>query len=160
MTAVMILTTQGNLERIQELYDKGASILLKSDSGKTALHYCARDGNLQLMAFLLENGAQISGRDNDDLEPLGEAILAKNSEMASFLIQKGARITTRVHGRSYLILAEQNGLLGVFKDLLAKGIDLKIKGPDGLSIKEILTNNKNRAFIKAIKDFEKNKSKF
>lgn len=75
----------GDLERAQQLLDRGFPVDKRDRAGYTALHYAARNGHLALCTLLLDRGAAInavtcSGR----ATPLHRAAAVGNFDVRGF----------------------------------------------------------------------------
>ncbi len=60
VTDLMLMAAEGNLGRVQELVNYGASVNERSYTGSTALMYAARNGRKDVIEYLLTVGANKS----------------------------------------------------------------------------------------------------
>jgi len=76
----------GNIESVQELLDRGASVNSSNVVGKTALHCAAAQGRAPICDLLLANGADPTAPDSTGMTPLHEAAYKAQQETYNLLL--------------------------------------------------------------------------
>jgi ankyrin repeat protein len=128
-----------DLDKVRELIQEGASINVKDQRGRTALHYAAAQGHKEIVELLLANGADVNASTNFYMKTPAEfAMGAGHNEVAKLLISKGADI-------SPLNFALHMGDLAKAKSLIEGGADVNKPTPYG-------TTPLQRAVDKGCKD--------
>ncbi len=108
---------QGYLELVKALLEKGASIDLKDNFGRTALYYATNNGQAEVVKLLLEKGATVDAKENRGITPLLMATQNKDVEIIKLLLAKGADPNAAMKGDkpwTAITLAEVND----FKEVL------------------------------------------
>jgi ankyrin repeat protein len=91
------------------LHMAGADLELCSASGKTPLHFAARDDNVRVARRLLELGAQLDSKTNEELTPLHTAAIYGATHAGQLLIDAGADLYAQ-HERGTLNEKDWSGL--------------------------------------------------
>ncbi len=102
---------RGDVRRLQSLYEKDPSNLLREDvGGATALHYAALNHQMAAARFLLSHGAGVNARNLQGQSPLFYAVSANDDKMVQYLVSQGAdpNLVDR-HGLTPLFLAVVRG---------------------------------------------------
>lgn len=89
-TALHWLALHGNLELVQRLVRRGASVARGDRDGRTPLHYAAGGHSLEVVKFLIASGASVNAKSTVGETPLFDACRAGYAPTVSFLISKGA----------------------------------------------------------------------
>lgn len=76
----------GNIESVQELLDRGASVNSSNVVGKTALHCAATQGRTPICNLLLASGANPTAPDSTGMTPLHEAAYKAQQETYKLLL--------------------------------------------------------------------------
>jgi ankyrin repeat protein len=76
----------GNIESVQELLDRGASVNSSNVVGKTALHCAAAQGRAPICNLLLSSGANPTAPDSTGMTPLHEAAYKAQQETYKLLL--------------------------------------------------------------------------
>lgn len=84
--------SQGNLDRVNELLEKGASVHAQEALGDTALNQAAYGGHLAVVQRLVEAGADIENVGASDQTPIMNAAFASRVKVVEFLLTKGALV--------------------------------------------------------------------
>jgi ankyrin repeat protein len=114
----------GDTRMVNLLMARGVSINLKSQKGKTALHFAVEDGWESLAKSLLEiDQSGLYARDNEGNTPLHLAIIARYNDVANFLIDQADANGLLIQdndGYTALHIAVGLGFDDVVSNLLAK----------------------------------------
>jgi ankyrin repeat protein len=117
-TSLMWACSNGNLEVIKYLVEKGANVNHENNYGETSLTR-ASVGNLEVVKYLVENGA--ADLTNNLNKSLLKASQHGNLEVVEYLVEKGADINYKdKYGKTSLLYASQNGYLEVVEYLIKK----------------------------------------
>ena len=144
----------GLLEEINKLVKKGIDLNVKDTSGRTALHYAARQGHKEMVTVLLANDAEVNIGEKyynrtaaemamahnhteivkllvskgADVSPLHMALYMKDRDKAKSLIESGADIYQRTpYGTTPLDRAINVGFKDIVELLIEKGADVNAK---------------------------------
>lgn len=114
---LMLACSRGDMDLVQLLISKGASINFLSKNGDTPLSAAVSSGNLALVKFIIESGA---GK-NLGNSPLSEALRlsdkTKADEIADYLLKIGVK-----YGSDDLVTASAYGMSKVVDKLLSLGV--------------------------------------
>jgi len=104
-TALDLAITEGNLELVELLLEKGANLDLTNEKqgGYSPLMLAAEYGKKDIVKLLLEKGAKLDLEDSEGLSALQYAIRWKQQDIAELLLTKGAKIPSRVVGDPKLL---------------------------------------------------------
>jgi len=112
-----------------------ASVLdrIGDTSGRTALHWAARDGRISTVRKLLASGADVNSRSKSGYTPLRDAVCHGHTKTVEFLIANGAVVNARDynHENTPLHLAAATGHAQIVRILLAAGADADAKNRHG-----------------------------
>jgi ankyrin repeat protein len=146
------------------LLDAGANADSPNADGMTALMLVARTGNVDAAKLLLEHGATIDARENFGSQTaLMWAAARRHPEMIDLLSSRGAAVDARSAVRDYqrhiqaegrpksldtggftpLLYAARENCLACVDTLLAKGADIDLPDPDGVTPLHIAIMNAN-----------------
>jgi ankyrin repeat protein len=81
---------QSNLDRINFLLSRNASIDLEMQNGMTPLMIAVKIGNFEIIKLLVGNGADVNHRDKIGLSVLQLAKVLEKKEIEKFLVENGA----------------------------------------------------------------------
>ncbi len=91
-TPVMIAALRGNLDGVQQLLARGASV---NRSGWSPLHYAATGPEVKVVAALLEKGAQVDAQSPNGTTALMMAARYGSDDSAELLLRQGASTSLR-----------------------------------------------------------------
>ena len=86
----------GNIQRIQDLIDRGANVNNVNYKGQTALHCASKAGFIEIVRLLMQHGATVNAVDKNGETPLIAALTstikdhARLSEVIRLLVDNGA----------------------------------------------------------------------
>eukprot|EP00798_Chlamydomonas_sp_ICE-L_P000710 gene710-biopygen457 len=133
---------KGNMECIKALLDRGAELNIKSDggrtllhyaiSGSTPLHYAVSNGNVECAKALLENGAEVNIQEEEGSTPLHCAARSGRVECIRDLLNSGAEVNKKdMFGFTPLHDAAGRGGVECIRALLDSGPDVNTRDNDG-----------------------------
>ncbi|KAI9263770.1 ankyrin repeat-containing domain protein [Sporodiniella umbellata] len=91
-TKVFYFTSSGNLEKVQELVERGANVNHKDHAGWTPLHEAAIKGQYQVAKYLIQQGAVVNARGFEDDTPLHDACSYGFFDCVQLLVDSGANV--------------------------------------------------------------------
>ena len=134
LTPLHIMCSDGNLEVVKNLLDRGACITVSDNDGRTPLHIACFKGHYDLVKELLERGADLSVSDKYGMTPLHVACSEGHTEICVELLSKGANTANLdLRGRSPLCIASSKGYAQIVKELVSRGVELNSTDKDGLT---------------------------
>jgi ankyrin repeat protein len=99
----------GDIQKINELLDKGAVVDARSCSDQTPLMYASLNGHKQVVKLLIQKGAEVNAADDEGATPLMYASHHGN-QTVKLLIQNGANVKARTKDdRTALTIALYRG---------------------------------------------------
>ncbi len=145
----------GDLQKVQELIKNDPDLVnLKDISGRTPLHWAARNDHLNIVKFLVNNGADVNAEDNQGISPLFYSVwLGGNYEIAECLVNIGADVNfKRSNGQTLLYLASREGIDKTAKLLIEKGADLNQPDAVGKTPLFISVENRHQNIVELLLD--------
>ncbi|EGZ18603.1 hypothetical protein PHYSODRAFT_504685 [Phytophthora sojae] len=113
------------VEVVDILLGKGASVELKTEDGRTALHIAAEEGRADVIGLLLRRGANVDAANLSKWTPLMLAAYRGHKETVKLLVKEGASLTVKnKDGAKAAEIAKLNNRTDLL-DLLQSGIDLE-----------------------------------
>ncbi len=158
---------------LKMLLDAGADADSPNADGMTALMTVARTGNVEAAKLLVEHGATVDARENfGGQSALMWAAARRHPAMIEFLLEHGAAIDARSTHRDYqrhitaegrpksldsggftpLLYAARENCRACVEVLLAKGADIDLPDPDGVSPLHLAVMNANWDLAKQLID--------
>jgi len=162
-----------NTEILKLLLDAGADADSPNADGMTALMAVARTGNIDAAKLLLDHGATIDARESfGGQTALMWAAARRHPPMIELLVERGADIDARSAARDYqrhitaegrpksldsggftpLLYAARENCMECVDVLLAKGADIDLADPDGVSPLHLAIMNANWDLAKKLID--------
>ncbi|MCP4602721.1 MAG: hypothetical protein GY847_19765 [Proteobacteria bacterium] len=132
-TPLVLAVQNGHPDVASLLVVRGANVNSSVHTKKNTTLYCdtesaiylaAKNTDLELVSLLLKKGAYINSGVHSGCTPLLGAILGGKTDIAKFLVDQGSDI--QVMGKSALYQAIKGYQIGVIKNLLSAGADLRV----------------------------------
>jgi len=116
----------GNLVKVKELVEKGASLEVSDNYKRTPLLLtCRENGNFEIAKLLIENGANINARDIFGDTPITLAAWRGFEEIVNYLLDKNAELPESGNDRITLLsYATDKRLWKLYQTMIMKGGDL------------------------------------
>ena len=127
---------QGELAKLKSLLDKTPGLLeLKTEAGKTPLHFAVEGGQADIVRYLLDKGADINARNVAGETPLHYAAGWGFLDVIALLIEKGADVKARSNeGDTPLHYVRFQAITPVAKILLDHGAEANARNKAGDSL--------------------------
>ncbi|NDG64888.1 MAG: DUF1573 domain-containing protein, partial [Planctomycetes bacterium] len=133
---LVLAAQQGNVAKVKELLAvAGVNVnQVDADTGRTALHWAARENRGEIVAILIEAKADVNAQDRTGKGPLTLAAETGSVEATQKLVDAGASLTARDSiGGTPLTWGCGLGSAETVKILLAKGADATVVDVNGLT---------------------------
>ncbi|MDA0214119.1 MAG: ankyrin repeat domain-containing protein [Planctomycetota bacterium] len=133
---LVLAAQQGNVVKVKELLAvAGVNVnQVDGDTGRTALHWAARENRGEIIAILIEAKADVNAQDRTGKGPLTLAAETGSVDATQKLVDAGASLTTRDSiGGTPLTWGCALGSAETVKILLAKGADATVVDVNGLT---------------------------
>lgn len=141
-TALHLSAENANVECVNMLLEKGASILRKNNKGQIPLHLASRSQCVECLDQLIKMGSDVNSKDSDNRTPLhaavGKALLDYTA--VDVLLRWGADINIQDrYGYTPLHIAAVNELTHIVDTLIMAGADVSARTRGGLSALSIMS---------------------
>ena len=133
---LVLAAQQGNVAKVKELLAvAGVNVnQVDADTGRTALHWAARENRGEIVAILIEAKADVNAQDRTGKGPLTLAAETGSADATQKLVDAGASLTARDSiGGTPLTWGCGLGSAETVKILLAKGADATVVDVNGLT---------------------------
>ncbi len=133
---LVLAAQQGNVAKVKELIAIAGTNVnqVDGDTGRTALHWAARENRAEIIALLIAAKADINAQDRTGKGPLTLAAETGSVESTKLLVDAGASLTARDSiGGTPLTWGCGLGSAETVKILLAKGADATVIDVNGLT---------------------------
>jgi hypothetical protein len=115
----------GNEAEVRFLLEKGADIMWRDNSRRTALHMAANSGHEAIVQLLLEKGAEINATNSFGCTALHMAVNSGHEAIVQLLLENGAEINAKhSSGRTALYMAVVSGHEAMVQLLLENGAQI------------------------------------
>jgi ankyrin repeat protein len=147
--ALMVGSEKDHLKIVKFLFDKGADVNAKNDSGYTALMYSSEKGRLEIVKFLVSKGADVNAKDNSGNTPLMYSVKEGQFKVIKFLIDANVYLNVKnKEGKTALIFSSENGDIETVKFLVDRGADVYVKDNSG---KNALMWSSEKGYLEIVK---------
>ena len=143
--------SNGNLECVKILLERGANHKSNNWWRITPLHKAAHHGHEEIAQLLIARGVNLDAADSEGRTPLHEAASEGHKEVVQTLIECGANPKVVTGAKTPLILAAQRGHKEVVRLLLRFGADPNQKfREDGLTPIQYAIRSRNREIARLL----------
>ncbi|CAM9915131.1 unnamed protein product [Ectocarpus sp. 12 AP-2014] len=155
-TALACAAVAGHLPVVELLLDEGASITCTDSLGRTPLFNAVsspvRSGCLEVVRRLLKAGSSVTVRDTMGNLPVHGAAFGGNRLVMKAVLEAGGDVMSRNgQGHTPLMIATQNGHIGLFQWLLRQGRnDVNDTCPNGMSPLFIAADYSSAEMVEAV----------
>jgi ankyrin repeat protein len=140
-TALMQAAFSGQVDTVQQLIEKGATVNAKNKFEMTPLINAVSrpysSGNaIEVVKLLIKNGADINSKTKEGWTALHGAVQGEQTEAALYLIENGAEVDPKYtsNGQTPLMMAVAKWNKVLTEALIAKGADVNAKDKSGMSV--------------------------
>jgi ankyrin repeat protein/Tol biopolymer transport system component len=127
---------RGHVKMVELLLARGADVRSKTRIGQTWIYKAAEGGNVEILKLLLARGASINDVDAYNWTPLGVACRWGQARAVELLLSQPSIDLTLTAGQSRqtpLMVASSYGHDDLVRQLVAKGVDVNAKDPEGIT---------------------------
>lgn len=124
--------SNGYLDKVKELINKGIDADIEDLDGGTALFKAVKGGHKEVIKFLIDSGADVNFSNREwGHTPIFTAVASGNGEIIKLLICNGAYVNAkRKDGFTPLHIAAAKGYDKIVKILIENGAKVRIKNND------------------------------
>uniref|UniRef100_A0A2N9IVT3 MSP domain-containing protein n=2 Tax=Fagus sylvatica TaxID=28930 RepID=A0A2N9IVT3_FAGSY len=124
---VLMAARRGELEHLESLLQKGATMNYCDQYGLTALHAAAIKGHRDAVLMLAKFGLDLECKDNEGHAPLHLAVEGGSLETVEVLVEKGADVNAKtMKGVTPLYIARAMGYDDISEFLISRGASSSI----------------------------------
>lgn len=168
VTPLLYSITNRKPEVAEALVELGADVNAKSTEGMTPLNYAVAIPIIPgtLVTKLLDKGADINAQDVEGVSPLHMAVLTDNRQVFKILIDRDdinldlktshanlqGREPRTVEGQTPLMIAAENGLYVMVRDLLEEGADKTLKDATGRTARSYAIGSGDQRIIGLLRE--------
>jgi ankyrin repeat protein len=116
--ALLRAASEGHLNTVRDLLDRGVDPDVRGEGGATALMAAAVQGHAEVLNALLESGADVNAEDAGGWTALMLAADGGHAEIVVALLERGADVNAEVMGSTALMLAAEGGHADVLNALV------------------------------------------
>ncbi|MFN8395433.1 MAG: ankyrin repeat domain-containing protein [Bacteroidia bacterium] len=154
ITALHVASTNGHIEILQLLLERGAEVNAQDKSGLTPLMAASELGNTVAVILLIDKGADVNLQDYDGLSPLMLSAYTSQHDVARILLDHEAKpdLADDTFVTALMISAQQ-GDVEMVKLLLEKGANPKVRmGPNGYRAVDLAKVNGHKEVVALLKE--------
>jgi uncharacterized protein len=140
-TALMQAAFSGNIDTVQQLLDKGATVNAKNKFEMTPLINAVSrpysSGNaIETVKLLVKNGADVNFKTKEGWTALHGAVQGEQTEAALYLIENGVEVDPKYtsNGQTPLMMAVAKYNKVLVQALIAKSADVNARDNNGMSV--------------------------
>ena len=89
------VASDGDIENLKILIQRGADLNAKNDEGWSPLHYAVGENHLEVVKLLLDAGANVNVKENRGISPLDFASMFGFFEIMKLPVAKGADLNAK-----------------------------------------------------------------
>ena len=116
---------EGDIQRVSENLEKGVSIEVRDNQGRTALLIATHENHIELARYLIDRGADVNARDNINDTPYLFAGAEGRLEILRMTVNAGADLSSvNRYGGTALIPAAHHGHVETVEYLLTTQTDI------------------------------------
>jgi ankyrin repeat protein len=145
--------SNGEIEKVRSLLNKGAKVNAKDKDGVTALMWASEKGQTEIVNILLSKGAEVNARENNSgMTALMVAAAEGHTAIVEALLAKGADVNAKDYnlGATPLMGAAEYGYLNIIRTLIAKGADVNAKDKKNRTALMMASANGHTSTVQAI----------
>jgi ankyrin repeat protein len=141
--------SSGNVDRVRQALDQGASVDSVDKKGNTALNRAALMGHKD--ELLVERGADVNRKSKFGKTPLMAAASKGHVIIVAYLLDNHAEVNARDdYDQSALICASVRGRIATVNLLLDKGADINVKTRKGFTALSLASDQGHKDIVEAI----------
>ena len=138
----------GDVTKLEQLYNADKNALSLRDSILTPLHVAAMQGHMNVVDFLLNHPCQVNAVDDEDKTALHLAAETGYTEIVEKLLNKGADVNAQTrNGDTALHAATLNSQEDVVRVLLGRSCDITIRNKTKHLASDYAVNDDVRALF-------------
>ena len=133
-TPLMLETIYHHRECCRLLLQRGADARIRTDTGRTTVHYAAEQGDKEMLIAFLDAGCPVDEMDDTKMTPLMCTVKTAQMDSWHLLVQRGADLHSRASGgRTLAHIAAQFGHTEMLLAVLDAGCDADSPDDDMLT---------------------------
>jgi ankyrin repeat protein len=145
--------SNGEIEKVRSLLNKGANVNAKDKDGVTAMMWASEKGQTEIVNILLSKGAEVNARENNSgMTALMVAAAEGHTAIVEALLAKGADVNAKDYnlGATPLMGAAEYGYVNIIRTLIAKGADVNAKDKKNRTALMMASTNGHTSTVQAL----------